>query len=99
ASIERPGVEVFHHTTFRPEEDGKKVWDAFARDGSLSGDGDDWVSSGENLAGAIAVRFTLKPGEKRTVPMVMAWDLPIIEFGSGRKWYRSYTDFYGTTVT
>jgi len=99
ASIESPGVEVFHHTTFRPEEDGKKVWDAFARDGSLSGDGDDWVSSGENLAGAIAVRFTLKPGEKRTVPMVMAWDLPIIEFGSGRKWYRRYTDFYGTTGT
>jgi hypothetical protein len=24
-----------------------------------------WVSSGETLAGAIAVRFTLKPGEKK----------------------------------
>jgi non-lysosomal glucosylceramidase len=54
------------------------------------------VSSGETLAGAIAVRFTLKPGEKKVVPMVVSWDLPIIEFGTGRRWYRHYTDFYGT---
>jgi non-lysosomal glucosylceramidase len=28
---------------------------------------------------------------------VIAWDLPIFEFGSGRKWYRKYTDYYGTS--
>ena len=99
AALETSGVEVSHFTTFNPADDGKRVWESFARDGSLSGNGDDWVSSGETLAGAIAVRFTLKPGEKRTIPMVIAWDLPIIEFGSGRKWYRRYTDFYGTTGT
>ncbi len=55
------------------------------------------MSSGETLAGAIAVRFTLKPGEKKVVPMVVSWDLPIIEFGTGRRWYRHYTDFYGTS--
>lgn len=99
AALESPGVEVSHFTTFNPDDDGKRVWESFARDGTLGGNGEDWVSSGENLAGAIAVRFTLKPGEKRTVPMVIAWDLPIVEFGSGRKWYRRYTDFYGTTGT
>jgi non-lysosomal glucosylceramidase len=31
--------------------------------------------------------------------MVIAWDLPIVQFGTGRKWYRHYTDFYGTTGT
>src|SRR2546430_9628776 len=36
-----------------------------------------------DLAGAIAVRFTLKPGEKRVIPIVIAWDLPVVEFGSG----------------
>ena len=28
--------------------------------------------------------------------MVISWDFPIVQFGSGRKWYRHYTDFYGT---
>ena len=51
---------------------------------------------GEKLAGAIAVRFTLKPGERRIVPMVIAWDFPVVEFGQGRRWNRRYTDFYGT---
>ncbi len=43
------------------------------------------------------MRFTLEPGETRIIPMVIAWDLPIAEFGSGRKWHRRYTDFYGAT--
>jgi non-lysosomal glucosylceramidase len=29
--------------------------------------------------------------------MVIAWDQPIAQFGAGRKWYRRYTDFYGTS--
>jgi non-lysosomal glucosylceramidase len=99
AALESPGVEISHFTTFNPADDGGRIWESFAQSGVLGGNGEDWVSSGENLAGAIAVRFTLKPGEKRTVPMVIAWDLPIVEFGSGRKWYRRYTDFYGTTGT
>ncbi len=68
-------------------------------DGRLSNNNDDWISSDEQLAGAIAVRFSLKAGEKRVIPMVIAWDLPIVQFGSGRKWYRHYTDFYGTSGT
>jgi non-lysosomal glucosylceramidase len=99
AAEESPGVEVTYHTTFSPDSDGSEVWQPFAKDGRLSNSEMQWVSSSESLAGAIAVRFTLKPGEKRTVPMVIAWDLPIVEFGSGRKWYRHYTDFYGTSGT
>jgi non-lysosomal glucosylceramidase len=49
------------------------------------------------VGGAIAVRFTLQPGEKKIIPMVIAWDFPIVEFGQGRKWDRRYTDFYGTS--
>jgi len=54
------------------------------------------VSASEKLGGAIAVRFTLQPGEEKIVPMVIAWDFPVVEFGQGRKWNRRYTDFYGT---
>jgi non-lysosomal glucosylceramidase len=99
AALESPGVEVSYQTTYSPEGDGAEVWAPFAKDGKLANDDLRWVSSGETLAGAIAVRFTLKPGEKRTVPMVISWDLPVVEFGSGRKWYRHYTDFYGTSGT
>jgi non-lysosomal glucosylceramidase len=42
------------------------------------------------------VRFTLLPGEKKIIPMAIAWDFPVVEFGQGRQWNRRYTDFYGT---
>ena len=96
AALESPGVEVSYQTTFAPDRDGKEVWAPFSKDGRLANSDDSWTSSDEPLAGAIAVRFTLEPGEKRIVPMVIAWDLPIVEFGAGRKWNRRYTDFYGT---
>jgi non-lysosomal glucosylceramidase len=97
AALESPGVQVSYQTTFEAEGSGKAVWEPFAEDGNLANSAEAWTSSGEKLAGAIAVRFTLKPGEKRVVPMAIAWDLPIMEFGEGRQWYRRYTDFYGTS--
>jgi len=99
AAEESPGVEVSYQTTYSPDGDGAEVWAPFSKDGKLANDDRQWVSSGENLAAAIAVRFTLKPGEKRTIPMVISWDLPVVEFGAGRKWFRHYTDFYGTSGT
>lgn len=96
AALESPGVEVYYQTTFDPEGNGKSVWEPFAKDGRLANSKNSWTSSGEPLAGAIAVRFTLEPGEKRIIPMVISWDLPIVEFGAGRKWLRRYTDFFGT---
>ena len=97
AAMEAPGTEVTYLATFDPGGDGKEVWQSFSKDGRLSNNGDKWTSTGEQLAGAIAVRFTLEPGEKRIIPMVISWDMPIVEFGAGRKWYRHYTDFYGTS--
>jgi non-lysosomal glucosylceramidase len=98
AALESTGVEVTYQTTYLPEDTERSdIWKPFASDGRLANSDQNWVSSGEKIAGAIAVRFTLQPGEKRVVPMVIAWDLPIVQFGSGRKWYRHYTDFYGTS--
>jgi non-lysosomal glucosylceramidase len=97
AAVESPGVEVSFQTTFDPNGDGKDVWTPFSKDGKLSNSADHWTSSDEPLAGAIAVRFTLEPGEKRVIPMVISWDLPIVEFGAGRKWHKRYTDFYGAS--
>ncbi len=97
AALQTPGVEVSYQTTFQAMGDGHAVWSHFAKDGTLADDKTSWVSDGEKLAGAIAVRFTLKPGEHKVVPMVIAWDFPVVQFGEGRKWFRRYTDFYGTS--
>jgi non-lysosomal glucosylceramidase len=99
ATADTPDVEVSYHSTFNPGSPSQEVWSPFANDGRLDNSDLQWISSDEQLAGAIAVRFTLKPGEKKVVPMVIAWDLPIVQFGTGRKWYRHYTDFYGTSGT
>lgn len=99
AALESPGVEVSYQASFPAEGDGKVIWQHFAKDGRLADNDTSWVSDGEKLAGAIAVRFTLLPGEKKTIPMVIAWDFPVVEFGQGRKWDRRYTDFYGTSGT
>jgi len=96
ATIESPGVEVTYQTEFFADGDGKALWAPFSKDGRLANSDTSWVSASEKLAGAIAIRFTLKPGEKKIVPMVIAWDFPVVEFGQGRRWSRRYTDFYGT---
>lgn len=95
AALESPGVEVTYQTTFQATGDGKSVWSGFAKDGRLSNSDTSWVSDSEKLAGAIAVRFTSKPGESKIIPMVISWDFPVVQFGEGRKWDRRYTDFYG----
>ncbi len=97
ATMESPGVEVSYHATFPAEGDGKAIWSHFAKDGRLANNDASWVSDGEKLAGAIAVRFTLQPGEKKVIPMVISWDFPVVQFGEGREWNRRYTDFYGAT--
>jgi non-lysosomal glucosylceramidase len=96
AALDSPGVEVTHQTTFLADGDGKNVWVPFARDGRLSNSDTSWISASEKLGGAIAVRFRLKPGEKKIIPMVIGWDFPVVQFGQGRRWNRKYTDFYGT---
>ena len=96
AALQTPGVEVSYQTSFETMGDGQAVWSHFSKDGTLADDNTSWVSDGEKLGGAIAVRFTLKPGEHKIVPMVIAWDFPVVQFGEGRMWNRRYTDFYGT---
>lgn len=86
--------EVFYHTRWNPE-DGSELWESFARDGSLIDRDDETVSTGERIGSAIAVRFTLKPGQTLQIPFVLSWDFPITEFAEGVEYFRRYTDFFG----
>jgi non-lysosomal glucosylceramidase len=96
AALESAGVEVTYQTEFLADGDGKAVWAPFSKDGKLTNSDTSWVSASEKVGGAIAIKFTLQPGEEKIVPMVISWDFPVVEFGQGRKWNRRYTDFYGT---
>lgn len=99
AAIESPGVQVSYVQTFMPSRDGSDVWDPFSTSGELPSSSFNFASGGEPLAGAIAVKFTLAPGEKKKIPIVLAWDFPVVEFGNGRRWLRRYTDFFGNSGT
>ena len=99
AALDSPRTQVSYVSTFVPSDGGSSAWLPFQASGKLPNSDWGWASSEEPLAGALAVTFTLEPGETLTVPMVIAWDLPLVEFGSGRKWFRRYTDFFGTSGT
>jgi non-lysosomal glucosylceramidase len=99
ATLPGAGAEVTYLATYPAAGDGSEVWKPFSADGRLPDVAQPIASSGQSLAGAIAVRFTLAPHEKRLVPMALGWDLPVIQFGGGRKWNRHYTHFFGTEGT
>ncbi len=93
------GAEISYISTYFAQGDGSEVWAPFAKDGRLPNVDAKVASSGDALAGAIAVRFTLAAHEKRVVPMALSWDLPVVQFGGGRKWLRHYTHFFGSNGT
>jgi non-lysosomal glucosylceramidase len=96
ATTKNPQVEIFHHSRFNPVGNGEDVWQSFSANGSLPNYLDE-TPADENtrLGAAIAVRFTLQPGENLEVPLVLSWDFPVTEFAAGVNYYRRYTDFFG----
>ncbi|MCC5614313.1 bile acid beta-glucosidase [Nostoc sp. CHAB 5836] len=95
ATLKNPQLEVFHHSRWNPEGTGEEIWESFAQDGSLPNylNGTP-VTDNTQIGAAIALRFTLQPGETIDIPFVVAWDLPITEFAAGVNYYRRYTDFF-----
>lgn len=89
--------DVFFHADFDPKGSGADIWQPFANDGSLS-DSRNSRTAGkeEELAGALAVKFTLQPGERVEFPIVIAWDFPFYEFEKGVKYRKKYTEFFGS---
>ncbi|MGK7952814.1 MAG: GH116 family glycosyl hydrolase [Xenococcaceae cyanobacterium] len=96
ASTRNPNLEIFYLGRWNPSGDGADVWDYFAGDGSLPDKQDETPAApGEQIACAMAIRFTIQPGKTKQIPFILAWDFPITEFKQGREYYRRYTDFFG----
>ncbi len=85
AALAVPGVDISYITDFDPNSSGVEVWQPFASSGRLPNQSPDIASAGEKMAGAIAVRFTLAPHEKKMIPMALSWDLPLVQFGGGQQ--------------
>ena len=66
---------------------------AFASTGRL----ETVVTGGAGSAAAISVTARLAAGERRTIRFAIAWDLPMVEFGAGRRWWKRYTRDWGRT--
>ena len=99
AALAASGVDITYTTQLSPDGSGSEVWKPFSTTGQLPNWSPNLASAGEPIAAAIAVRFKLGPNEKRLVPMALAWDLPVVEFGGGRKWLRHYTKFFDASGT
>ena len=77
-------------------DDGGDVWADFAADGAL----DDVTGSpasrpGQVLGAAVAATMVVGPREHRSIEFALAWDLPQVEFGSGTRWFRRHTRWFG----
>ncbi len=91
------GSETFSCGRWNPAGDGAELWQSFSQSGAIDQVDDATpATKGEQIAGAIAVRFTLQPGETLQIPFALAWDFPVTEFAQGVNYFRRYTDFFGT---
>jgi non-lysosomal glucosylceramidase len=95
AAADAPGVTVTVRDVF-DIDDGGDVWADFATDGRLD-DTDDSPPShpGQAIGAAVAATVSLEPGASATIDFALAWDLPLVEFGSGTRWYRRHTRWFG----
>ncbi len=89
-----PTAEVSYNTHWNPDGNGCELWDSFAKTGWLTNFEDAGISTEQQIGGAIALRFTLAPGETQQIPFALSWDLPVTEFAEGKQAYRRYTDFF-----
>lgn len=96
ATLDQSDLEISYDLRWNPAGDGSDIWSSFARMGRLMNLLDTSpAGAGEDIGCAIAIRFTLQPGETRQIPVALAWDLPVTEFAAGVQAYRRYTDFFG----
>ncbi|MGK7928665.1 MAG: GH116 family glycosyl-hydrolase, partial [Spirulina sp.] len=98
ASIINPAIEAFYTARWNPEGDGGEIWDYFAMNGSLPDlQNETPASPGEQIAAAMASRFTIRPGRTRKIPFILAWDFPVTEFAEGVTYFRRHSDFFART--
>jgi non-lysosomal glucosylceramidase len=79
-------------TAWDGNRDGSDVWKDFSAEGKLANK--DLSTESKLPSGALCVEVEVAPGSEATVPFALTWYFPQIEFGSGTRWWRRYTEYY-----
>ena len=89
-------IATSHASTYVPvwdgDSDGTDIWKDFAANGMLANQ--DLVQSCQTPAGALCVTVELAPGASATVPFALGWYFPQLEFDSGTRWWRRFTEWF-----
>src|SRR5262245_16592993 len=96
---EESGLELTATPQFAIDDGAAGLWSDFATDGRLGafGGGAAVEAAAGHVGAALAATVELRPGESRTIPFVLAWDVPQAQFKVGTRWHRRYTAFFGTS--
>jgi non-lysosomal glucosylceramidase len=96
-ATEQGSGAVVSYATWNGTGDGSDIWNGFADDGVLSNVINPFAS-----AAALAVKVTVPPGQTKTVPIIVSWDFPVVEFksaydgGRSTQWWKRYCEYFDT---
>ena len=100
AALASDGWSLTARAAFDPVND-TDLWSDFATDGRLAQASParaDAPTAGPAGA-ALCATTMLAPGERRAIRFALTWDLPMVEFGAGRRWWKRYTRDWGRAGT
>lgn len=80
---------------FDTESRGRQLWRSFKRNGILMEAEPKLTKVPHKQGGALCTKTHLEPNQTTEIVFAISWDIPIIQFGEGRRWYKYYTRFYG----
>ncbi len=72
--------------------DGSDIWKGFVAEGKLANK--DLAQASQTPSGALCVTVELDSGASTVVPFALGWYFPQVEFGSGTRWWRRFTEWF-----
>ncbi len=89
-------TELTSCSHFDTESKGRELWRSFKKAGILVESIPRSSKHSHKEGGALCAKARLEPNESTEITFALSWDIPIIQFGEGRRWYKYYTRFFGT---
>ena len=95
--LEAPdGAELSCVTRFDTQTRGNEIWRNFRRTGILTETEPKPTRAAHSEGAALCMKVSLGAEETAESAFAVSWDIPVVQFGRGRRWYKHYTRFFGT---